>query len=82
MKYLCLVYFDEKKLDALSESELDALTGEALAYDEELRKSGHYVLSDALQPVQTATTIRIRNGKNSPLTAPSPRPRSSSAASS
>jgi hypothetical protein len=63
MKYLCLVYFDEKKLDALSESELDALTGEALAYDEELRKSGHYVLSDALQPIQTATTIRIRNGK-------------------
>ncbi len=63
MKYLCLVYMEEKKLDALSESELDALIGESLAYDEVLRKSGHYLASDALQPVQTAATVRVRNGK-------------------
>jgi hypothetical protein len=63
MKYLCLVYYDEKKLDALSKSEFDALVAEALAYSEALRKSGHYVSSQALQPVQAATTIRIGNGK-------------------
>jgi hypothetical protein len=63
MKYLCLVYVDEKKLEALSSRESDALDDEALAYDEEPRKSGHYLVSNALQSVQTATTIRIQNGK-------------------
>ncbi len=63
MKYLCLVYLEEKKLDALSKSEFDALVAESLAYDEVLRKSGHFVAAHALQSVQTATTIRTRNGK-------------------
>ena len=63
MRYLCLVYIDEKKLGALSKSEMDALIADALAYDDELRKSGHYIASDALQSVQTATTLRMRNGR-------------------
>ncbi len=63
MKYLCLVYIEEEKLDALSAGELQALVDEALDYDEVLRKSGHYIASDALQSVQTATTLRPRNGK-------------------
>jgi hypothetical protein len=63
MKYLCLIYYDEQKLDALSKRELDALIDEALAYDEVLRKSGHYLVSNALQSVQTATTLRVRNSK-------------------
>jgi hypothetical protein len=63
MKYLCIVYVDEEKLNALSKSESDALDAEALAYDEELRKSGHYIVSNALQSVKTATTIRLRKGK-------------------
>ncbi len=63
MKYLCLVYIEEKKLHAMSESELDGLIDESLAYDEVLRRSGHYLASDALQPVQTAMTVRIQNGK-------------------
>ena len=63
MKYLCLVYVEEKELDALPKGELDACIDESLDYDEVLRKSGHYIASDALQPVQTATTIRLRNGK-------------------
>ncbi len=63
MKYLCLIYYEEQKLNALSTRELDALIDEALAYDEVLRKSGHYLVSDALQSVQTATTLRVRNGK-------------------
>jgi hypothetical protein len=63
VRYLCLVYYDEQTLDALAASEMDALVGEALDYDEALRKSGHYLDSGALQSVQTATTIRIRNGR-------------------
>jgi hypothetical protein len=70
MKYLCLVYIEEKQLDALPKSELDALIDESLDYDEALRKSGHYRGSDALQPVQTATTVRVRDGKVSTTDGP------------
>lgn len=63
MRYLCLVYIDEKNLHALSPQERDALDEEALGYDEVLRRSGHYVVSNALQSVDAATTIRVRNGK-------------------
>ena len=41
MKYLCMVLVDEKKLHALSESELQALDDESLAFDDTLRKKGH-----------------------------------------
>ena len=64
MKYLCLVYYDEKKLEALSKGEFDALVAESLAHVDELRNSGHHVAAEALQSVQTATTIRrTQNGK-------------------
>ena len=63
MKYLCLIYSEEQKLNALSKSELDALIEEAFAYGEVLRKSGHSLVSDALQSVQTAPTVRVRNGQ-------------------
>src|SRR5688572_29480353 len=63
MKYLCLVYYEGVKRDALSESELEALVRETLAYEEELRTSGHFIASDALQPAHTATTLRVRNGR-------------------
>jgi hypothetical protein len=70
MKYLCLVYDDERNLDALSDSEFDGLVGQCIAVDEELRKSGHVIASEALQPVQTATTVRVRNGKVSAVDGP------------
>jgi len=63
MKFLCLVYYDERQLEALSPAEYDALVDEVLAYREVLRKSGHYIVSDGLQPVETATTIRRRAGR-------------------
>jgi hypothetical protein len=70
MKYLCLVCIEEKKLDALSGMEFDALNREALAYEEELRRSGHFVVAQTLEPVQTATTVRIRNGRVSTTDGP------------
>ncbi len=62
MKYLCLVYSDEDKLHNLPESPNDA---ECLAFDEQVKASGHWVAGEALQPVRTATTVRVRNGKTS-----------------
>ncbi len=56
MKYLCLVYSEEKKLENFPDEE-------CVAYDQGIRKSGHCIASEALQPVQTATTVRVRNGK-------------------
>ncbi len=63
MKYLCMVIVDEKKLKALSKSDSQALDDESLAYDETLRKGGHFLAAQALQPVRAATTVRLRNGK-------------------
>ena len=63
MKYLCLVYIDEKVLDAMTQSEYHALSDAALASDEALRRSGHYVTSSALRSARTATSLRLRDGK-------------------
>ena len=63
MKYLCMVLVDEKKLEALSANELQALDDESLAYDDSLRKRGHLITAQALESVQTATIVRVRNGK-------------------
>jgi hypothetical protein len=63
MKYLCLVYGEERVLDALSKGEMQILIDQSLAHDDVLRKSGHYLVSAALQRVETAKTVRIRNGK-------------------
>jgi len=70
MKYLCLIYDEEKRLGARSQSEADAFTGEYFAFTDGIRKSGHYLGGEALQPVQTATTVRVRNGKVSTTDGP------------
>jgi hypothetical protein len=63
MKYLCLVIVDEKRLQAMSESEAQALDDKSLEYDDALRKGGHFLTAQALESVSAATTIRIRSGK-------------------
>ena len=63
MKYLCLVYREEKVVDAMSKVEFDAFVGEHRAYDAMLRESGHGIHSEGLQSVHTATTVRVRHGK-------------------
>ena len=70
MKYLCLIYDEEKRLAARSQSESDAFTGEYFAFTDGIRKSGHYLGGEGLQPVQTATTVRVRNGKVSTTDGP------------
>jgi hypothetical protein len=56
LKYLCLVYGEEKKIGAMTDDE-------CMAYDQALREVGRCLASEALQPVRTATTVQVRNGK-------------------
>ncbi|MBT2374052.1 YciI family protein [Pseudomonas fluorescens] len=60
MKYLCLVYSDERLLHSLPESPEDP---ECFAYAESIQGSGRMLAAEALQSVTTATTVRMRNGK-------------------
>jgi hypothetical protein len=62
MKYLCLVYIEEAKRDALPREEYLALVNDSMAYIEELKASNHHIAAEPLDPVNTATTIRVRNG--------------------
>jgi hypothetical protein len=63
MKFLCLSYLDEQKLDLMSESERETSIKECFAYDNILRKNGNFVRLEALQSAQNAKTLRYRNGK-------------------
>jgi hypothetical protein len=55
MKYLCLVYLEGEKLHAVPDSE-------CFACGENLRANGLLIAAEALQPVETATTVRVRHG--------------------
>ena len=70
MKYLCLIYDEEKKISAMPKADTDAFMGEYFSYTEGIRKSGHYVAGEALQPVGTATTLKVRNGQLSTTDGP------------
>ena len=63
MKYICLGYIEPNKFENLSETERNAMVDECLAYDDELRKGGHFAGGEALQGSQAATTLRWKNGK-------------------
>ena len=63
MRYLLAIYENEKVWESLSKDETDQIMGEYGSFTESIRKSGNYVAGEALQPVVTATTVRIRDGK-------------------
>ncbi len=70
MKYLCLIYTEENASARLSKKDGEAMMGEYFAFTEGIKKSGHYVGGEALHPVQSATTVRVRNGKTSTTDGP------------
>lgn len=70
MRFVCLVYFEPKALAALSPSEKATLDRDSIAYDQELNRRGNYITSDALKPVTSARTIRVRRGKVSATDGP------------
>jgi hypothetical protein len=63
MKYLCLIYESEQAFAALSEEESGRVMTEYFSFTEEIAKSGHLIAGEALEPVASATTVRVRQGK-------------------
>lgn len=70
MKYLCLIYNDEKKVAAMPADEVKTVVDECLVHTEELEKSGHYIAGERLDSTQTATTVRHGNGRVSVIDGP------------
>ena len=63
MQYLLLIYGNEADWANLSEAEQGQIFGEYMTYTTQIQQSGNYVAGEALEPVATATTVRVKNGK-------------------
>ena len=63
MKYICLGFIDSNAFAALPASEREAMMDSCFAYDDQLRANGHFAGGEALQPADTAMTLRYANGK-------------------
>ena len=64
MRYLCLIYIDEKRLAAVPQHEMDELNRRHLELNEELLRSSHFIEAEALTPGTSATCVRPRNGRH------------------
>lgn len=63
MQFIFLIYLDETKFAAMSQVERDGFINAMLDYDEELNKSGHYIMSEPLKSPKDAVTVRNWDGK-------------------
>ncbi|MCY1017457.1 YciI family protein [Pyxidicoccus sp. MSG2] len=63
MRYVLAIYENEKVWETLPKDEAERVMGEYMSFTDSIRKSGNYKAGEALQPVATATTVRIRDGK-------------------
>jgi hypothetical protein len=63
MKYMLLIYDDEQVWAKLSASEQQRLFGEYMAFTESIKASGSYISGAPLQPIATATSLKVRNDK-------------------
>ena len=63
MKYICLGYLEPRKFENMSENERNTVLDECFSYNDELRKSGHLLAEEPLQPANTAVTLNWKNGK-------------------
>ena len=64
MKYMLMIYSNEKAWQKLPKAEHGRIYQEYMAYTDEMRRTGVYLAGDALQPSSTATTVRIQGGKS------------------
>ncbi|HTX76128.1 MAG TPA: YciI family protein [Terracidiphilus sp.] len=63
MKYVCLGYLEPGKFENMSESERNTVLDECFSYNDELRKKGHLLAEEPLQPANTAVTLDWKDGK-------------------
>jgi len=70
MRYLCLIYENEKNWEAMPPADSEAIMNEYFAFTADIQKSGKYVAGEALQPTATATSVRVRSGKISTTDGP------------
>ncbi len=70
MKFLCLIYTAEAKQMGLSPEEQQAMAKDYFAFDGAIKKAGVHAGGEALQPVATATTVQLRDGKQSTTDGP------------
>jgi hypothetical protein len=63
MKFICLGYADFSKMGQYSQAELSAMMEACFAYDDELRRGGHFIGGEALQMPDQAATVRMRDGR-------------------
>jgi len=70
MKYLCLVYLEERVLHGMATAERQSLSDESMAFCDDLQKKGQLIAASPLHPIDTATTVRVRNGKTSTTDGP------------
>ena len=63
MRYICLEYLDPDKLENMPESDRNTVLGECFSYSDDLRKNGHLLADESLQPANTAVTVSWKNGK-------------------
>lgn len=63
MKYLLLIYENEAAFAGVSEAEQGKIFQEYMDYTRRIKKNGNYIAGEALQPISTATTVRVKNGK-------------------
>jgi hypothetical protein len=70
MKYLCLIYENQKSFETISPAEGQAIMNEYFTFTADIQKNGKYLAGEALQPTHTATTVRVRNGKLSTTDGP------------
>ncbi len=63
MKYLCLIYEEEALWATMAKKDADAILEEYNTFTQDIIKNGHMLHGEALMPTQTASTVRVRNGK-------------------
>jgi len=63
MQYLLLIYHRESDWASMSDDEKGAMVKDYFSFTDAIRKSGHYQGGNPLQPVATATTVKVRDGK-------------------
>lgn len=63
MKYLCLIFYEEKVRNAFSDHDSQALIAEARKFDETMRESGNLITAFPLEETRSATTLRVQDGK-------------------